>query len=56
MRAVGLPTKPQLNRLYPKWDYREVLAKQATGIIQPDLTWVGGIIEAKKPAAMAAGA
>ena len=40
-------------RLFTKWGYREVLEKQAAAIIQPDLSHVGGIFEARKIAAMA---
>lgn len=38
---------------YTKWGFREVLEKRACGIIQPDVTHVGGILECKKIAAMA---
>ncbi len=40
-------------RLYTKWGYREVIEKQAVSIIQPDLSHMGGIFEARKIAAMA---
>jgi len=40
-------------RLFTKWGFREVLEKQAAAIIQPDLAHCGGILEAKKIAAMA---
>src|SRR5262245_3138769 len=51
-RQVSIPVATG-ERLYSKWDYRELLAKQAADIVQPDLAWVGGITEAKKVAAMA---
>lgn len=40
-------------RLYTKWGFREVLEKQAVSILQPDLSHMGGIFEARKVAAMA---
>jgi galactonate dehydratase len=40
-------------RLFNRYDFREVLELQAVDIIQPDLTHVGGILECKKIAAMA---
>ena len=40
-------------RLFTRWGFREVLEKQAAAIVQPDLCHAGGILEAKKIAAMA---
>jgi len=40
-------------RLYTKYGVREVLEKRAAAILQPDVCNVGGIMEAKKVAAMA---
>jgi len=40
-------------RLYNRYDFRELLELQTVDIIQPDLTHVGGILECKKLAAMA---
>ena len=40
-------------RLYTKFGFRELLAKQAADIIQPDVCHTGGILETKKIAAMA---
>ncbi|MGG1553974.1 galactonate dehydratase [Paenibacillus ferrarius] len=40
-------------RLYTRWGFREVIEKQAAVIVQPDLCHCGGILEAKKIAAMA---
>jgi galactonate dehydratase len=40
-------------RLFTKWGFREVLEKQAAVIMQPDLSHCGGILEAKKIAALA---
>jgi galactonate dehydratase len=40
-------------RLFTKWGFREVLEKQAAAVLQPDLSHCGGILEAKKIAAMA---
>lgn len=40
-------------RLYTKWDFRQVIEKQAAHVLQPDLAHCGGIMEGKKIAAMA---
>jgi galactonate dehydratase len=40
-------------RLFTRWGFREALEKQAIVIVQPDLCHAGGILEAKKIAAMA---
>lgn len=40
-------------RLFGKWQYRELIEKQAVSIIQPDICHVGGIYEGRKLAAMA---
>lgn len=40
-------------RLFGKWQYRELIEKQAVSIIQPDICHVGGIFEGRKLAAMA---
>jgi galactonate dehydratase len=39
--------------LYTKFDFRQILAKQAADIVQPDVCLAGGILELKKIAAMA---
>ena len=39
--------------LYTKFDFREILAKQAADIIQPDICLAGGVLEQKKIAGMA---
>lgn len=39
--------------LATRWSFREVLEKNAAGIVMLDLSWVGGIGEAKKIATMA---
>ena len=39
-------------RLFGKWQYRELIEKQAVSIIQPDICHVGGIYEGRKLAAM----
>ncbi len=39
-------------RLFGKWEYRELLEKQAVSIVQPDICHVGGIFEGRKIAAM----
>lgn len=40
-------------RLFGKWQYRELIEKQAVSVIQPDICHVGGIFEGRKLAAMA---
>ena len=40
-------------RLYSRWDFRQVLESRAVDIIQPDLSHAGGISECRKIAAMA---
>ncbi|MNW49235.1 D-galactonate dehydratase [compost metagenome] len=40
-------------RLFSRWDFKDVLASGAVDIIQPDPSHCGGIIEARKIAAMA---
>ena len=40
-------------RLFTRWQYRELLESQAVAVVQPDLCHVGGIFEARKIAAMA---
>lgn len=37
-----------------RYGFRELIARQCVDILQPDLTWVGGVTEARKIAAMAA--
>ncbi|MFZ2655989.1 MAG: galactonate dehydratase [Victivallales bacterium] len=40
-------------RLYTRWDFRELLSKKAADYLQPDLSHCGGILEIRKIAAMA---
>lgn len=40
-------------RLYSRWDFRQVLESRVVDIIQPDLSHAGGISEVRKIAAMA---
>lgn len=51
-RSTSIPIATG-ERLFTKWGFREVLEKQAAAIVQPDLSHAGGILEAKKIAAMA---
>jgi galactonate dehydratase len=51
-RAVRVPIATG-ERLVTRHQFREVLEKQAAHIIQPDLCHCGGLLEAKKIAAMA---
>lgn len=39
-------------RRFTKWEFRELIEKQAVAILQPDLCHAGGILEGKKIAAM----
>ena len=39
-------------RLFGKWQYRELLEKQAVSIVQPDICHCGGIFEGRKIAVM----
>ena len=40
-------------RLYTRWDFRDVIEKHAVDYLQPDLSHTGGILELRKIAAMA---
>jgi galactonate dehydratase len=40
-------------RLFTRWQYRDLLEQNAVAVVQPDLCHVGGIFEARKVAAMA---
>jgi len=40
-------------RLFSKWEFRELITEQIVDIIQPDICHAGGILELKKIAAMA---
>lgn len=40
-------------RLYSRWEYRDLLARNLVPLIQPDVIHVGGILELRKIAAMA---
>lgn len=39
---------------FTRYGFRELISRQCVDILQPDLTWCGGITEARKIAAMAA--
>jgi galactonate dehydratase len=51
-REVGVPIATG-EMLYTKYAFRDVLAGRAADILQPDLLLCGGLLEAKKIAAMA---
>ena len=40
-------------RLFSKWEYRELIEKQLVDVVQPDVCHAGGILELRKIAAMA---
>jgi galactonate dehydratase len=49
---VGVPLATG-ERLFTKWEYRELLEKQLVDVVQPDICHAGGIAELRKIAAMA---
>lgn len=51
-RAVDVPIATG-ERLYTRWEFREVLESNAARFIQPDICHAGGIFELRKIAAMA---
>ena len=51
-RATRVPTAAS-ETLATRWSFRELLERRAAGMIIYDPTWVGGISESKKVAAMA---
>lgn len=50
--AVRIPLATG-ERLYTKWEFRQLIEKQVVAVIQPDVCHAGGILELKKIAAMA---
>jgi galactonate dehydratase len=40
-------------RLFTKWEYRELLERQVVDVVQPDICHAGGILELRKIAALA---
>ena len=50
-RSTSIPIAAG-ERLFGKWQYRELLEKQAVSIVQPDICHCGGIFEGRKIAAM----
>lgn len=50
-RATTIPIAAG-ERLFGKWQYRELLEKQAVSIVQPDICHCGGIFEGRKIALM----
>jgi galactonate dehydratase len=51
-RSVNIPLATG-ERLYTKWGFKDLIEKQAVGVVQPDACHAGGILELKKIAAMA---
>jgi galactonate dehydratase len=51
-RATPIPVATG-ERLFTRWQFQEVIEQQAVAVIQPDLSHVGGIFEARKIAAAA---
>ena len=50
-RATSIPIAAG-ERLFGKWEYRQLLEKQAVSVVQPDLCHCGGIFEGRKIATM----
>ena len=50
--AVSIPLATG-ERQFTKWEFRELIEKQAVAVVQPDVSQAGGILELKKIAAMA---
>ena len=50
-RATSIPIAAG-ERLFGKWEYRQLLEKQAVSVVQPDICHCGGIFEGRKIAAM----
>ena len=50
-RSTSIPIAAG-ERLFGKWQYRELLEKQAVSIVQPDICHCGGIFEGRKIAVM----
>ena len=38
---------------YTRWGYRQLLERKCVDVLQPDITWVGGITEARRVVALA---
>lgn len=51
-RRINIPVAAG-ERLYTRWDFRELLAAKAADYLQPDISHCGGIFELRKIAAMA---
>ena len=50
-RSTSIPIAAG-ERLFGKWEYRQLLEKQAVSVVQPDICHCGGIFEGRKIAAM----
>lgn len=53
VREVTGATIATGERLFTRWEFREVIEKQAAAVLQPDLSHAGGISEVRKIAAAA---
>jgi galactonate dehydratase len=51
-RSTSIPIAAG-ERLFTRWQFQELIEKQAVAIVQPDLSHCGGIMECRKIAAMA---
>jgi galactonate dehydratase len=51
-RSTSIPIAAG-ERLFGKWEFRQLIEKQAVSIVQPDICHCGGIFEGRKIAAMA---
>jgi len=54
-RIVRETRQPQAvsERLFTRWDYREILERDAAHVMMVDVAWTGGLTEARKIAALA---
>jgi L-alanine-DL-glutamate epimerase-like enolase superfamily enzyme len=54
-RLVRETRQPQAvsERLFARWEYREILEREAAHVVMVDVAWSGGISEARKIAALA---
>jgi galactonate dehydratase len=56
LKEIARATRVRLatgERLFSRWDFREVIEQQMVGFVQPDVSHAGGITEMRKIAAMA---
>ena len=47
-------SRPSVWRRYTRYGFRQLIADRCVDILQPDITWLGGLTEARRITAMAA--